>query len=100
MHNLNQDALAELIQSAMDSDQSPAQLAAEIASRIQNGSLADTPIRRHPMEFAANSPLPEVEDTGINGFHSVRSGSLPSGFAPPCAFMLTPSPSVRNHFHY
>jgi len=100
MHNLNQDALAELIQSAMDSDQSPAQLAAEIASRIQNGSLADTPVRRHPMEFAANSPLPEVEDTGINGFHSVRSGSLPSGFAPPCAFMLTPSPSVRNHFHY
>merc|ERR1712232_870852 len=94
--NIDQDALVKMIQNAMSSNRSPAQLAAEIAGGVKNGSLANSPAAKHPMfEFEAESP-------NLPSFHknfTDRSGSLPAGFAPPCAF-YTPSPSQRRHDHY
>jgi len=93
--NIDQDALVKIIQNAMSSNRSPAQLAAEIVGRVKNGSLARQ-VPSHPMmELPAESPdLPSFH-TKFSG----RSGSLPAGFQPPCAF-YTRSPSQRNHFHY
>lgn len=103
--NIKQDALVQLIQSAMQSDRSAAQLAAEIVHRVENGSLANTPIPEHPMSAALEAltpTVPEEQDdlVWVNKIERCRSGSLPGGFQPPCAFAFSRSPSARHHFHY
>jgi len=98
--NIDQDALVKMIRSAMSSNRSPAQLAAEIAIGVKNGSLANSPAAKHPMfDFVAEAESPDLPSFHKNFSPRSHSGSLPAGFAPPCAF-YTPSPSQRRHDHY
>jgi len=98
--DIDQDALVKMIRNAMSSNRSPAQLAAEIASGVKNGSLAKSPAAKHPMfDFVAEAESPDLPSFHKNFSTRSHSGSLPAGFAPPCAF-YTPSPSQRRHDHY
>jgi len=90
MENIDQEALAELIQNAIDSNCSAEQMAAEIANCVQAGHLAASPIPMHPMGMAdpvSPSPGRAVELEGWDA-------------GTPAGLLFSRSPSTRNHAHY
>jgi len=83
--NINQESLAKMIQNALNGEFSAEQIAAQIANRVSDGSLAYSPMPLHPMMMAeAMSPLEELEDC-----FAVSPGNV-----------FSRTPSVRNHDHY